>query len=43
QALAYDLSTTAELEEIASAFLRWSSDPNGVFIVVHAEVVAWNT
>ncbi|NDC26996.1 MAG: methyltransferase domain-containing protein, partial [Actinobacteria bacterium] len=32
QALAYDLSTTAELEEIASAFLRWASDPNGVFI-----------
>ena len=43
QALAHDLSSTAELEEIASAFLRWASDPNGVFIVVHAEVVAWNT
>jgi ubiquinone/menaquinone biosynthesis C-methylase UbiE len=43
QALAHGLSTTAELEEIASAFLRWASDPDGVFIVVHAEVLAWNS
>ncbi|MEI8392944.1 MAG: methyltransferase domain-containing protein [Actinomycetes bacterium] len=43
QALAYGLSSSAELQEIAGAFLRWASDPDGVFIVVHAEVVAWNS
>lgn len=43
QAIAYGLSTSTELEEISRAFLRWASEPDGVFIVVHAEVLAWNS
>jgi SAM-dependent methyltransferase len=40
QALEYGLSDDAELEELARAFLAWSEDPEGLFIVVHGEVLA---
>jgi hypothetical protein len=40
QALEYQLSTTAELDAIANAFRRWSSAPDGVFVVLHGEVLA---
>ena len=43
QAISYGLSNQDELEAIAAAFRRWSADPDGVFIVVHAEVLAWNS
>ena len=42
QAISYGLSNQDELEAIAAAFRHWSADPDGVFIVVHAEVLAWN-
>lgn len=40
QALAYGLSTEAELAELGVAFERWSAEPNAVFVVVHVEVIA---
>jgi SAM-dependent methyltransferase len=40
QAVAYGLSDDVELAGIAEAFLQWRSQPDGVFIVVHGEVVA---
>jgi len=40
QCLEYGLVSRTELEEIASAFLRWSQAPDGVFILVHGEVIA---
>ena len=40
QAISYGLSTQEELEEISGAFRRWVAHPDGVFIVVHAEVLA---
>jgi ubiquinone/menaquinone biosynthesis C-methylase UbiE len=40
QAIDYGLSEPTELEEIAKAFLRWSQAPDGVFVLVHVEVLA---
>jgi hypothetical protein len=40
QAIAYGLSTTAELDSIAAAWRRWSRDADGFFAVLHAEVIA---
>jgi SAM-dependent methyltransferase len=40
QCLEYGLCDADELESIADAFLRWSKDPNGVFIAVNGEVLA---
>jgi hypothetical protein len=40
QAIAYGLSHQAELADIAEAFLEWSARRDGVFIVVHGEVLA---
>jgi ubiquinone/menaquinone biosynthesis C-methylase UbiE len=40
QALEYGLTDRAELERIAGAFLRWASDPDGWFVVLHGEVLA---
>jgi len=40
QALEYGLSTESELHEIADAFLRWSRDEDGVFVLLHVEVLA---
>jgi len=39
-AVEYGLSDRAELAAIAEAFRRWSAAPDGVFVVVHGEVVA---
>ncbi|MFM7962797.1 MAG: methyltransferase domain-containing protein [Actinomycetota bacterium] len=41
QAVDYGLSETSELEAIARAFLRWSTAADGVFVVVHVEVMAY--
>ncbi len=40
QALEYELSTTVELDAISAAFRSWSEAEDGVFIVVHGEVLA---
>ena len=40
QCIEYGLSDLDELETIAEAFLRWSSDPDGVFLAVNGEVLA---
>jgi ubiquinone/menaquinone biosynthesis C-methylase UbiE len=40
QAIEYGLSDEVELEEIASAFDTWSAAPDGLFIVLHVEVLA---
>jgi SAM-dependent methyltransferase len=40
QAVEYGLSTTAELDDLGTAFERWASDPDGVFVVPHVEVLA---
>ena len=36
----YGLATREELDSIAQAFLTWADDENGLFIVVHTEVIA---
>jgi len=41
QALEYELSTPKELEDIAHGFLEWAENDDGLFIVVHGEVLAW--
>jgi SAM-dependent methyltransferase len=40
QAVEYGLSTPDELAAIADAFKRWAEDDDGVFVVVHVEVLA---
>jgi hypothetical protein len=40
QAKEYGLSDDADLDELAAAFESWALAPNGVFIVVHVEVLA---
>ena len=40
QSLEYGLTSRAELDSLAAAFLDWSTRPDGVFIVVHGEVLA---
>jgi ubiquinone/menaquinone biosynthesis C-methylase UbiE len=40
QAVAYGLSDQRELADIADAWLRWSSSPDGFFVVLHGEVLA---
>ena len=40
QALAYDLSNVAELEELSEAFLRWAKDPSGIWTIPNMEVIA---
>ncbi len=40
QCLGEGLSDEAELAEIARAFEHWAGDPDGVFVVVHGEVLA---
>jgi ubiquinone/menaquinone biosynthesis C-methylase UbiE len=40
QALQYELSTPDELKSIARAWQRWAEHGDGVFIVVHAELLA---
>lgn len=40
QAVEYGIASRAELEEMASAWRRWSLDPDAYFAVLHGEVVA---
>lgn len=40
QGLEYGLSTSEELSEISDAFRAWSESAEGIFVVVHEEVVA---
>jgi ubiquinone/menaquinone biosynthesis C-methylase UbiE len=40
QALEYGLATIAELEAIAAAFRRWAERDDGVFLLLHGEVLA---
>jgi SAM-dependent methyltransferase len=40
QAVAYGLSTEAELASIAAAWRRWATHDDAVFIVVHGEILA---
>jgi ubiquinone/menaquinone biosynthesis C-methylase UbiE len=39
-ALAYDLATRADLEDIAAGWRAWAAAPDAVFTVVHGEVLA---
>ena len=40
QAVAYGLSTERELADLAAAFTQWGAEPDGVFVIVHIEVLA---
>ncbi len=40
QAVEYGLASPADLEEMAAGFRRWADEDDGVFIVVHGEVLA---
>jgi ubiquinone/menaquinone biosynthesis C-methylase UbiE len=40
QSIEYGLTTREELESVAEAFETWADDDDGLFIVVHAEVIA---
>jgi ubiquinone/menaquinone biosynthesis C-methylase UbiE len=40
QSLEYQLTTQQELNDIADAFLAWAANDDGLFIVVHVDVVA---
>jgi hypothetical protein len=40
QGLEYGLTTSEELSEISDAFRAWSESAEGIFVVVHEEVLA---
>jgi ubiquinone/menaquinone biosynthesis C-methylase UbiE len=40
QAVAYGLSTADELAELGRAWADWSTKPDGVFVIVHGELLA---
>jgi len=40
QAIEYGLSDPSELADLAAAFRQWSTEPDGIFIVAHVEVLA---
>jgi len=40
QGLEYELTTSEELSEISDAFRAWSDSDDGIFVVVHEEVLA---
>jgi ubiquinone/menaquinone biosynthesis C-methylase UbiE len=40
QGVEYGLTTPGELQSIAEAFIDWAASDDGVFIVVHGEIVA---
>jgi SAM-dependent methyltransferase len=40
QSLEYRLADAADLERIATAFRRWAADPDGLFVVLHGEILA---
>lgn len=41
QAVEYGLAERSELEQISGAFRRWATADDGVFVLVHVEVLAW--
>ena len=40
QSLEYGLADAAGLERMAAAFRRWATDPDGLFVVLHGEILA---
>jgi SAM-dependent methyltransferase len=40
QAIEYGLAEADELQSISDAFRRWADDPDGLFILLHGEVLA---
>jgi hypothetical protein len=40
QAVNYGIATEAELAAVAGSWREWATEPDGVFVVVHGEVVA---
>jgi SAM-dependent methyltransferase len=40
QAVDYGLATEGELADVAAAWRAWAAEPDGVFVVVHGEVIA---
>lgn len=40
QAVDYGIATEAELADVAGSWREWAAEPDGVFVVVHGEVVA---
>jgi hypothetical protein len=40
QAVNYGIATEAELAEVVASWREWATEPDGVFVVVHGEVVA---
>lgn len=40
QSLEYQLTTQRELNDIADAFLSWAANDDGLFVVVHVDVIA---
>ena len=41
QAVGYGLSTAEELEAIGRSWGRWAAADNGLFVLLHVEVLAW--
>jgi ubiquinone/menaquinone biosynthesis C-methylase UbiE len=40
QAVDYGIATEAELADVAGSWREWAAEPDGVFVVVHGEVIA---
>jgi hypothetical protein len=40
QAVAYGIATAEELAEMAAGWRAWADHPDGVFVVVHGELLA---
>ena len=40
QAVDYEITTKGELADFAAAWRDWGDEPDGVFVVVHGEVIA---
>ena len=40
QGVEYGLTSNEEIQEISNAFLRWSREPDGIFVIVNVEVLA---
>jgi ubiquinone/menaquinone biosynthesis C-methylase UbiE len=40
QSLEYELTSREELDDIADAFLAWAANEDGLFVVVHVDVIA---
>jgi hypothetical protein len=40
QALEFGFASSSDLEQIAQGFRSWAVDANGIFVIVHVEVLA---